>query len=64
MRNRINDYSGNAFSLHIRQPRQSFNLGINKQMTAGKKQAFFFRLDKVVIFTFYRKILYYWYKLF
>ena len=31
MRYRINDYSGIAFSLYMRQPRQSLNLGLNNE---------------------------------
>ncbi len=29
MRNRINDYSGNTFSLYMRQPQQSLNIGLS-----------------------------------
>jgi len=35
MRYRINDYSGNAFSLYMRQPRQLFNLGSTNKRLYG-----------------------------
>jgi len=44
MRYRINDYSGNSFSLYMRQPRQSFNLGSTNKRLYGLSIAMKFRL--------------------